>query len=215
MKVFDHLQRLVCTKCFAGRLYSYAFEVRSLLPNTIYTPSITFRMGIVVLAHLTYHQLLILFCVIGFCGTFFGLVSISHLIALSVERYYSVVSPYRSYAWSLRPLLSLYMVIPSWIYGLLWALFPLLGWSNYQPFEVGSSINIAYILFLLFPPPPINLQIFLPYLSLSYPPITHFPLPNFLPRFLLHFLYFSTYYFTIHLTLIITPLTYLLFSIYR
>lgn len=68
----------------------------------------------------------------GFVITFMALVSIFHFTGLSIERYVMLAYPLRSRDWLRNRWMSLYIIIPSWIMGFLWALFPLIGWSSYQ-----------------------------------------------------------------------------------
>ena len=81
----------------------------------------------------------------GFCVTFLSLVSISHLVALSCERYITVIHPYKAYVWFYKKKTSLYFIIPAWAYGFLWAALPLVGWSSYsreQGAEHRCNINL-------------------------------------------------------------------------
>ena len=69
--------------------------------------------------------------VAAFSVTFLGLVSIAHLVGIAVERHIVLRYPVRMRTWVNNVTSSLYVIVPSWIYGLLWALFPLLGWNRY------------------------------------------------------------------------------------
>jgi hypothetical protein len=66
--------------------------------------------------------------------------------------------PTTAYRWTHKWTLSLLVILPSWCYGFIWALFPLLGWSNYEH-EYGSrhrcsinwhpnSLSYSYSLFV-------------------------------------------------------------------
>ena len=68
----------------------------------------------------------------GFSVTFLSLVSISHLVAISVERRYIMKHPIKARILSKQLTIALYIVVFSWSYGLLWAVFPVLGWSRYM-----------------------------------------------------------------------------------
>lgn len=70
--------------------------------------------------------------VAGFSITFLALVSISHLAGISIERAILLTFPWKAREWFANRWVSLYIIIPSWLYGFLWALFPLLGWSSYK-----------------------------------------------------------------------------------
>lgn len=88
-------------------------------------------------------------CIIAaFSTTFLGLVSINHLVGLSIERCIFLSFPWKGRLWFNNKWIALYVIIPSWIYGLLWALMPLLGWSSYQR-ENGAkyrcSINMMHL----------------------------------------------------------------------
>ena len=82
----------------------------------------------------------------AFSTTFLGLVSISHLAGIAVERHVILRYPIKMRIWLEHPTISLYVIIPSWMYGLLWALFPLLGWNRYtrQPgINFSCSIDLT------------------------------------------------------------------------
>jgi len=68
----------------------------------------------------------------GFTVTFLALVSISHLVGIAVERCVILKYPMKARTWLNRPLVALFVIIPSWLYGLLWAVLPLIGWSSYK-----------------------------------------------------------------------------------
>lgn len=70
--------------------------------------------------------------VAGFSTTFLGLVSINHLMGISIERSLTVNLPWRARLWRKNRWNSLCIIIPSWVYGLVWAIFPLTGWSAYK-----------------------------------------------------------------------------------
>jgi len=82
----------------------------------------------------------------GFSITFLALVSISHLVGMSIERCIIMMFPWKARQWFSNRWISLFTILPSWIYGLIWATFPLIGWSSYQR-EQGAkhrcSINLV------------------------------------------------------------------------
>jgi len=92
-------------------------------------------IGYSVEIHAYYHNGLSsskLWCQIaGFSTTFLGLVSISHLAGIALQRYVVVTYPMKIRVSLEHPTISLYVIVPSWLYGLLWALCPLLGWNAY------------------------------------------------------------------------------------
>lgn len=73
-------------------------------------------------------------CVIaGFTITFLALVSISHFTVMSIVNAAVLKYPMKLHKWKYKPISALYYVIlPSWLYGLFWALLPLFGWSSYE-----------------------------------------------------------------------------------
>ena len=73
--------------------------------------------------------------VVGFTVTFLGLVSISHLVGLSIKRCLMLKYPLKGHIWSQQWTLSLYVIVPAWLYGFIWALLPLVGWSSYKTVE--------------------------------------------------------------------------------
>lgn len=75
----------------------------------------------------------ILCCAAGFCNTFLALVSITHIVALSIERYITLCYPYLAHTWFTNKCAPCVFVVPAWLYGLLWAIMPVLGWSSYLP----------------------------------------------------------------------------------
>ena len=71
-------------------------------------------------------------CIVsGFSVTFFGLVSIAHFAGIAIERHLILCYPMRMRAWLNVRCICLYVIIPSWLYGFLWAFFPLIGWNRY------------------------------------------------------------------------------------
>lgn len=68
----------------------------------------------------------------GFSITFLALVSICHLAGISIERCIILTFPLKIRNWFASRWVSLYIIVPSWLYGFLWAVFPLLGWSSYE-----------------------------------------------------------------------------------
>ena len=78
--------------------------------------------------------------IIGFATTFLGLVSISHLTGIAIQRHAILQSPITARAWITDTRIAWYVVIPSWLYGLFWSLAPLLGWSSYRPMSQESNL---------------------------------------------------------------------------
>nr|BAF95830.1 opsin [Cladonema radiatum] len=72
----------------------------------------------------------------GFGSAFSAFVSILHLIAMALERYISIVHPLKAYQHFENHMLAMYMVVPAWVIGLAWALFPFFGWGVYLREEV-------------------------------------------------------------------------------
>lgn len=67
----------------------------------------------------------------GYTITFMALVSITHLVGMSMERFLLSTFPMKFREWFSNRRSSLYIIVPSWIYGFMWASFPLFGWSRY------------------------------------------------------------------------------------
>ena len=76
----------------------------------------------------------------GFSMTFLGLVSISHLVGIALQRCAILRFPLKARIWKSQPTIAWYVIVPSWFYGLIWALLPLFGWSTYRPFYEGSHL---------------------------------------------------------------------------
>ena len=64
--------------------------------------------------------------VVGFSVSFLGLVSIAHLAGIAVQRSIIFKFPEKARIWSSELRIAWYVVIPSWLYGLVWSLPPLL-----------------------------------------------------------------------------------------
>nr|BAF95844.1 opsin [Podocoryna carnea] len=78
-------------------------------------------------------------CIIaGYSTTTLALTSISILVALSFMRLLSVTQPLKAVEWIKTRRYSIYLILPSCIYGFMWGIFPLIGWSEYAP-ELGSN----------------------------------------------------------------------------
>ncbi|KAF7657304.1 hypothetical protein LDENG_00029150, partial [Lucifuga dentata] len=79
----------------------------------------------------------------GLAGFFFGVASIMNLTILAIVRFFislSMQSPKESVSWKKVKVLCLWI----WVYTLLWALFPVLGWGRYGPELFGLSCSIAW-----------------------------------------------------------------------
>ena len=78
----------------------------------------------------------------AFSMTFLGLVSISHLLCLAVERYFSIVKPFFGQIMSQRRRYAVFLSISSWMYALFWAILPIFGISSYTlEGEIVCSVN--------------------------------------------------------------------------
>nr|BAF95838.1 opsin [Cladonema radiatum]BAF95839.1 opsin [Cladonema radiatum] len=67
----------------------------------------------------------------GFGITFTALTSISHLAALAIERYLSMVHALKTYEFFADKKKAIIFIIPAWTYGTFWGGVPLLGWGGY------------------------------------------------------------------------------------
>ncbi|XP_053192643.1 opsin 8, group member b [Scomber japonicus] len=79
----------------------------------------------------------------GLAGFFFGVASIMNLTILAIVRFIvslNLNSPKEKISWTKVKILCLW----SWLYALLWALFPLLGWGRYGPEPFGLSCSLAW-----------------------------------------------------------------------
>ena len=79
----------------------------------------------------------------GFVVTFLGLVSINHLMFMSIERALVVSYPFSTIFKSKKFVLSLILV--SWILGFFWAFFPLVGWSSYATEKDNHRCSINWV----------------------------------------------------------------------
>ncbi|XP_063296914.1 opsin-5-like [Pelobates fuscus] len=76
-------------------------------------------------------------------GFFFGVASMMTLTAMAVIRY--IVTSSSTYNRNTIKKKVMYIVITCiWLYALLWAIFPLLGWGRYGPEPFGISCTIAW-----------------------------------------------------------------------
>ncbi|XP_044233416.1 opsin 8, group member b [Thunnus albacares] len=79
----------------------------------------------------------------GLAGFFFGVASIMNLTILAIVRFIvslNLQSPKEKISWRKVKMLCLW----TWLYALLWALFPLLGWGRYGPEPFGLSCSLAW-----------------------------------------------------------------------
>ena len=98
----------------------------------------------------------------GYLVTFFSLVSITHLSALALERCFSISKPFLARTISGKKHSFITTLSICWIYGGLWASFPMFGWGKYSyesktnhrcSIEIGSynttimSYNYALLVF--------------------------------------------------------------------
>ena len=95
---------------------------------------------------------------VGFLVNFFDLVSINHFIFLAIERTVSISSPYTYFRFMTHRKHKVFIVLSMWLYGLLVALMPTLGFSKYelsangwqcQPRMSTNVVSISYLLFFL------------------------------------------------------------------
>ncbi|XP_029983766.1 opsin 8, group member b [Sphaeramia orbicularis] len=79
----------------------------------------------------------------GLAGFFFGVASIMNLTILAIVRFivsFNMQSPKEKISWKKVKLLCLWI----WLYALLWALLPILGWGRYGPEPFGLSCSLAW-----------------------------------------------------------------------
>ncbi|XP_012722095.2 opsin-5-like [Fundulus heteroclitus] len=79
----------------------------------------------------------------GLAGFFFGIASIMNLTVLAIVRFVvslNLHSPREKISWNKVKLLCLW----TWLYALIWALFPILGWGRYGPEPFGLSCSLAW-----------------------------------------------------------------------
>ena len=74
----------------------------------------------------------------AFSTSTLALISISLLTSLSAVRMVSICYPMESWPWMQRKRNGIYIAVPSVLYGFLWGVFPLIGWSKYAP-ELGYN----------------------------------------------------------------------------
>ncbi|XP_031571019.1 melanopsin-like [Actinia tenebrosa] len=77
----------------------------------------------------------------AFSSTVLGLTSMIHLVALSVEKCYTIKMPSTQLI-SERKIIA--VIIGLWLFSLLWSLFPLLGWSSFGPEPGYSGCSITW-----------------------------------------------------------------------
>ncbi|XP_047429092.1 opsin 8, group member b [Mugil cephalus] len=79
----------------------------------------------------------------GLVGFFFGIASIMNLTVLAVVRFIvslNLQSPREKITWTKVKMLCMW----TWLYALIWALFPILGWGRYGPEPFGLSCSLAW-----------------------------------------------------------------------
>ncbi|KAF3702644.1 Opsin-5 G-protein coupled receptor 136 G-protein coupled receptor PGR12 Neuropsin [Channa argus] len=79
----------------------------------------------------------------GLAGFFFGIASIMNLTVLAVVRFIvslNLQSPEEKISWMKVKMLCAW----TWVYALIWALFPILGWGRYGPEPFGLSCSLAW-----------------------------------------------------------------------
>nr|QBL02613.1 opsin-like GPCR [Tripedalia cystophora] len=80
---------------------------------------------------------------VGFVVTLLGLVSINHLALLALDRYMTVCHPRKTERIHKYRINAIFFALLGWLYALLWAVPPILGWSNYalESVKVRCSVN--------------------------------------------------------------------------
>uniref|UniRef100_A0A4W6DCK9 Opsin 8, group member b n=1 Tax=Lates calcarifer TaxID=8187 RepID=A0A4W6DCK9_LATCA len=79
----------------------------------------------------------------GLAGFFFGVASIMNLTILAIVRFIvslNLQSNREKISWKKVKILCLW----TWLYALIWALFPALGWGRYGPEPFGLSCSLAW-----------------------------------------------------------------------
>ncbi|XP_029352972.1 opsin 8, group member b [Echeneis naucrates] len=79
----------------------------------------------------------------GLAGFFFGVASIMNLTILAIVRFVvslNLRSPREKIGWKKVKMLCIWI----WVYALIWALFPVLGWGRYGPEPFGLSCSLAW-----------------------------------------------------------------------
>ncbi|XP_037606837.1 opsin 8, group member b [Sebastes umbrosus] len=79
----------------------------------------------------------------GFAGFFFGLASIMNLTILAIVRFIvslNLQSPKEKISWRKVKMLCMW----TWLYALIWSVFPILGWGRYGPEPYGLSCSLAW-----------------------------------------------------------------------
>ncbi|XP_047244477.1 opsin 8, group member b [Girardinichthys multiradiatus] len=79
----------------------------------------------------------------GLAGFFFGIASIMNLTILAIVRFVvslNLHSPKQKISWKKVKILCMW----TWLYALIWALLPILGWGRYGPEPFGLSCSLAW-----------------------------------------------------------------------
>ncbi|KAM9338866.1 opsin 8, group member b [Symphorus nematophorus] len=79
----------------------------------------------------------------GLVGFFFGVASIMNLTILAIVRFIvslNLQSPNEKISWKKVKMLCMWI----WLYALIWAMFPILGWGRYGPEPFGLSCSLAW-----------------------------------------------------------------------
>ncbi|XP_059212643.1 opsin 8, group member b isoform X2 [Centropristis striata] len=79
----------------------------------------------------------------GLAGFFFGLASIMNLTILAIVRCFvslNLQSPTEKLSWTKVKMLCAW----TWLYAVIWSLFPILGWGRYGPEPFGLSCSLAW-----------------------------------------------------------------------
>ncbi|XP_029281519.1 opsin 8, group member b [Cottoperca gobio] len=79
----------------------------------------------------------------GLAGFFFGIASIMNLTIMAIVRFIvslNLQSPNEKIGWRKVKMLCIWI----WLYALIWALFPIMGWGRYGPEPFGLSCSLAW-----------------------------------------------------------------------
>ncbi|XP_034555731.1 opsin-5-like [Notolabrus celidotus] len=79
----------------------------------------------------------------GLVGFFFGIASIMNLTVMAIVRFVvslNLQSPREKITWRTVKVLCMWI----WLYALIWAMFPIMGWGRYGPEPFGLSCSLAW-----------------------------------------------------------------------
>lgn len=81
--------------------------------------------------------------VLGFIIVFLALTSMMHLTGLAVVHYAIILSPIKFKSRARTCAMEMFVILPCWVYGFVWALFPIIGWNNYVMHHQICSIDFV------------------------------------------------------------------------